>query len=67
MSVRGCILDLLPGEMHRQPGRGPSDLLDPSRRNEHVIAEPPVAGVDAKLLHRPTEVINEKALHVAEH
>ena len=40
--------------------------MDPLRRDQHLLARPPIAGIDDDVANRPVFIINEKVLDVAD-
>src|SRR5579863_10358341 len=44
--VRRRLLDGAPRQLDGNRGVWPADVRDPSRRDEYLVTEPPVAGID---------------------
>jgi hypothetical protein len=43
-----------------------SNLVCPARRHQHVLAEPPVAGVDYEIANRPGCIVDDEIIDVAD-
>src|SRR6185312_15972526 len=59
------VFDSLASEIDSNPGVDPTHRLDPFRRDEHVVAAPPVARVDNQIANRPRVIVNEQIVQVA--
>lgn len=61
--VRRGVFHGLPCQVNRHRVVGPTYLLDPLRRDEHQVAEPPVARVHDEISNRPGLFVDEQALY----
>ena len=50
--------------MDRHQLLGPPKIIDPLRRNETLMTEPPIAGVNDHVSNRPGLLIHEQACNV---
>src|ERR1700733_12600996 len=64
--VRGCRLDGIASEIDGHGLYFPTYSVDPFRRNDHQMIEPPMAGFDDQIADCPGSVLDEHVLHVAD-
>src|SRR5664279_4264689 len=64
--VGGSVLDCLSRHLDRDLRVEPAHVVGPLRRDEHLMAEPPVARVDDQVSNGPGLVVDQHALDVAE-
>ncbi len=64
--IRRSILDGLASQTDRHRRVLPTHGLDPLRRDQHLVAAPPVGRVDDQVTNRPGMIVDEKLLHVTD-
>src|ERR1035437_1049068 len=57
--IRRSVFYRLPREVDRNPTVEPAHILNPLRRNQYLMTEPPVACVDDEVAYGPGFIINE--------
>src|SRR5664280_174322 len=62
----GAVLDLLPRHVYVDLAFVPTDATCPVGRNQHPLAEPPVAGVDHQKADFPGLIVDEKIVDVTD-
>src|ERR1700690_3253395 len=62
----GAILDLLSREIHEDLSLLPTDAAGPVWRNQHALAQPPVAGVDYQIADFPCLIVDDAISDVAD-
>ncbi len=60
------ILDRLTVQIDRYHVLGPAHALDPSWRDEHLVSEPPIAGIYDEVSNRPGFIVEEQSLDVTD-
>ena len=63
--IRRRVFDSLASEIDSNLGVYPTHVLDPLRRDEHVVAAPPVARVNNQIANRPRVIVDEQIFQVA--
>ena len=63
--IRRRIFDGLASQVDGDFCLGPTHCRDPLRRDEHLVAAPPIAGVHNQVANRPGVLVNEEVLDVA--
>lgn len=73
LTVQGCgvrvgrrVLDRLTRQIDRHRRFEPAHALDPLRRNEHLVSEPPIARIDNEIADNPGLVVEVEILYVTD-
>src|SRR5262245_41510351 len=64
--VLGRRLHALPAHVDVHAGVGPAHAVDPFRGDDHLLARPPVPGVDDHVADGPFTIVDEKILDVSD-
>ena len=62
--IRRSDLNGLTGQIDRDFAVEPVHIVDPLRRDEHLVTEPPVAGLHDEIADRLGFIVDEEGLHV---
>jgi len=62
----GAVLDRLSREIDEDLLFRPTDAVGPVRRNQYLLVEPPVSGVDHQIAYRPGLIVDDEVVDVAD-